>query len=222
MKADIGDKQALAHALQGAHSVFAMTTGAQGASTKEQEIDQGKALADTAVANGAKYFIWSTLSSTIKISEGKYKNNVHFDSKAEVEEYIRTLPIKSAFFAPGSFMSNFHVFMAPRPSHTGDGTYAISNIVRSDTLWPLIDTVGDTGKFVGAILAEPEKYEGKVFSAATRMYTMGEICADLSKSTGKTVKYNELPRDVFAGFLPPGSADEYCVSGFSTRLSSPN
>ena len=28
---------------------------------------------------------------------------------------------------------------------------------------PLIDAVGDTGKFVGAILGEPDRYEGKVW-----------------------------------------------------------
>jgi uncharacterized protein YbjT (DUF2867 family) len=39
-----------------------------------------------------------------RITGGKYQHVEHFDSKAEVEDYIRALPIKSAFFAPGSFM----------------------------------------------------------------------------------------------------------------------
>ncbi|KAK9320604.1 hypothetical protein V1517DRAFT_328849 [Lipomyces orientalis] len=61
------------------------------------------------------------------------------DSKAEVEEYIRTLPIKSVFFARASFMQKFGSSMAPRP--TGDGIYAIFSIVTSQTQMPLIDAL---------------------------------------------------------------------------------
>ncbi len=37
----------------------------------------------------------------------------HFDSKAKVEEYIRTLDIKTMFFMPGWFMQNHLHFMRP-------------------------------------------------------------------------------------------------------------
>jgi uncharacterized protein YbjT (DUF2867 family) len=145
------------------------------------------------------------------MSDGKLQKLDHFDVKAEIEEYIRTLPIKSSFFAPGSFMQNFGHMMAPHP--TGDGTYALSNFVKPETQLPCIDVVGDTGKYVGAILAEPEKYEGKVLSAATDLYSYDEIVQIMSKMSGKTVKYNQLPESVFRGFLPPASAD-YLVDMF--------
>lgn len=125
--------------------------------------------------------------------------------KAEIEDYIRTLPVKSAFFHPASFMQNFHSRMGPRP--VGDGTYAMANILKPTTPIPLIDVVDDTGKFVGSILAEPDKYQGQVFSAATRLYTFQEITEIMSKATGKTVRYNELPVDVYRGFMRPGFAD---------------
>jgi hypothetical protein len=38
----------------------------------------------------------------------------HFDSKAEVEEYIRGLPIMSAFFMAGHYMQNHIVYMPPK------------------------------------------------------------------------------------------------------------
>jgi len=94
--------------------------------------------------------------------------------------------------------------MAPRP--TGDGTYAISSIVTPETQWPLIETAADTGKYVGAILAEPEKYEGKVFSAATKLYSFEDIVQSISKVTGKIVRYNQLPESIFRKFLPPAAA----------------
>ncbi len=112
--------------------------------------------------------------------------------------------MQSAFFAPGGFMQNFNSVSGPRP--TDDGTYAITNIVSPTTRVPLIDTVGDTGKYVGAILASPEKYAGKVFSAATALYTYTEVCEIMSKVTGKNVVYKQLPKEVWGTFMPPGMA----------------
>ena len=107
-------------------------------------------------------------------------------------------------------MQNFSTFMAPHPA--GDGTYALANFVTPDTQLPLID-IFETGKYVGAILAEPAKYEGKVFSAATRLYSYHETVETMSKVSGKTVKYKQLPQKVWSGFLPPAMSD-YMVDMF--------
>ena len=211
VKADADDKESLKQAMHGAHTVFGITATIYDDKLKERELAQGKAMADAAVAAGVQYFIFSTLSSGGKISGGKLQNLAHFDVKAEIEDYIRTQPMKSAFFAPGSFMQNFSHFMGPRPA--GDGTYAIANFVKPETQLPLIDTVDDTGKYVGAILNEPEKYEGQVFSAATRLYSYSEIVETMSKASGKTVNYKQLPLNVWSSFLPAQSAD-YMVDMF--------
>jgi len=208
---DVGDQESLKQVMQGAHTVFGLTTTVYDGQTKLREISHGKALVDVAVAAGVQYFIFSSLTHVGNISGGKYQHVDQFDSKAEVEEYIRTLPVKSAFFTPGSFMQNFGGMMAPHP--TGDGSYAISNIVTPQTQFPLIEAAADTGKYVGAILAEPEKYEGKVLSAATKLYSLEDIAQTISKMTGKNVKYNQLPESVFRGFLPPAAAD-YLVEMF--------
>lgn len=70
--------------------------------------------------------------------------------------------------------------MAPHP--IGDGAYAINNIVSPQAPFPLTDTLGDTGKYVGAILAEPDKYKGKVFSPATGLYSSDEVSQAISKA----------------------------------------
>lgn len=69
---------------------------------------------------------------------------------------------------------------------------------------PMIDAVGDTGKFVGAILAEPDKYEGKTFCAATAIYSLEEVAAIMSKATGKTVVYKQIPLEDFKKSLSFG------------------
>ena len=211
VKADSDDKVSLKQAMQGAHTVFGVTATIYDEKLKERELAQGKAMVDAAVDAGVQYYIFSTLSNAGKISKGQLQKLDHFDVKAEIEDYIRTQPIKSAFFAPGSFMQNFGHFMGPRPA--GDGTYAIAHFVKPETKLPLIDTVDDTGKYVGTILAEPEKYEGKVFSASTRLYSYSEIVETMSKASGKTVNYKQLPLNVWKSFLPAESAD-YLVDMF--------
>lgn len=141
------------------------------------------------------------MSHPFRISNGALKHVEHFDDKAEIEQYIRSLPVKSAFFAPASFMQNVHSHSKPRPSPSGDGTFVIANILPRDALVPFID-ITDTGAWISAILAEPETYQGKFFAAAQGLYTLERVCEIISMVTGKSVRYQQLPDEVFKGFFP--------------------
>lgn len=208
VEADMDSPASLVPALQGAHTIFGVTVTQYTGSTREVETRHAKAFCEEALRQKAEYIIWSSMSHPEKISNGKLVHVEHFDDKAEIEQYIRTLPIKSSFFAPGSFMQNLQSSMKPRPSPSGDGTYVIANLCKPDTLVPFID-ITDTGKWVAAILAEPDKYEGKFFAAAERLYTWTETVEILSKHTGKTVKHQQVPDEVFKGFLPEGVQQQY-------------
>jgi hypothetical protein len=59
-----------------------------------------------------------------------------YDAKAEAEACIRTLPIKSAFYAPATFIQNLADMMAPRPVPHYPGVYAIANIFAGDRPYP--------------------------------------------------------------------------------------
>ena len=191
------NRASLETALTGAHTVFAMTPPSIGPDGLKAEYNSGKTIADVAVEKGAEYIIFSTLPPVKEISGGKYTKVTPFDAKAKAEQHIRGLPIKSAFYSPGSFMENFQsqTFLAPRQAP--DGTWVMARHISPKTQYPLIDAVGDTGKFVGAILAEPDKYEGKTFCAATALYSLEEIVAIMSKATGKTVVYKQIPLEDF-------------------------
>ncbi|KAK3703364.1 hypothetical protein LTR37_014470 [Vermiconidia calcicola] len=203
VQGDVTDRQSLGTALTGAHTVFAMTNPSFVPNGTEIEYNAGKTIADVAVERGAKYIIFSTLPSITDISGGKYTKVPHFEGKAKVEKYIRGLNIKSAFYAPGFFMENFQgtiPFLAPQKAP--DGTWFLARPTPPGAKWPMIYASGDTGKFVGAILAEPEKYEGKTFHAATALYSNEESAAIISKVTGQTVVYKQLSVDEWKDFLP--------------------
>ncbi|KAK4502296.1 hypothetical protein PRZ48_005721 [Zasmidium cellare] len=202
VQGDTADKASLEAALHGAHTVFAMTTPSMGANAFEEEYDTAKRIADVAVEQGVQYFIFSTLPSVRNISNGKYTRVVPFDVKAAAEEYIRGLPIKSAFFCPGSFMENFQSQTFVGPKQSSDGNWIFHRTHSPQTRYPLIAMNEDGGKFVGAILADPEKFEGKRLCAATDMYSFEEIVASLSKSAGETTQYKQVPDDEFIKDTP--------------------
>ena len=200
VEADMLDRASLEKALTGVHTVFAMTVPDFSPNGFQIEYNSGKTIAEIAVEKGVEYIIFSTLPSVKDISGGKYTRSNHFDAKAEVERYIKALPIKSAFFSPAMFMSNFDSFFAPRQAP--DGTWVITGINHPTTQIPCIDVIGDTGKFVGAILAEPDKYQNQTFYAATALYSWEEIAAAISKVTGKPVVYRQMSVEEFKKSLP--------------------
>ncbi|KAH7066348.1 hypothetical protein BKA63DRAFT_160342 [Paraphoma chrysanthemicola] len=200
-QADLDDPASLPAALKDVEYLFFLTTTQYQGNSREIETRQSRAICEAALNAGVKFIIFSSMSHPYQISNGKLKNVEHFDDKAEIEQYIRSLPVKSAFFAPGSFMQNFTSHLKPHPSRAGDGTFVIASIVNADTKVPMID-ITDTGKWVGAILAEPDKYNGKFFAAAESLMTLPEACEIISKATGKTVTFQQLPDEVFKGFLP--------------------
>jgi uncharacterized protein YbjT (DUF2867 family) len=206
VQADLDDASSLPAALKGVEYLFFITTTQYQGNSREIETRQARDICSAALKEGVKYIIFSSMSHPFKISNGALKHVEHFDDKAEIEEYIRSLPVKSAFFAPASFMQNFATHSKPRPSQQGDGTYVIANILNPTTRVPLID-ITDSGKWIAPILSDPGKYEGKFFAAAEGMYTWPEACEIISKVTGKTVTYQQVPDEVYKGFLPPHMKD---------------
>ncbi|KAF2648064.1 NmrA family transcriptional regulator [Lophiostoma macrostomum CBS 122681] len=216
VSADMSDPSTLPAAVSGAHTIFLMTPTDYIGDTRSTETQQTKAVCSAAVDAGASYIIWSSLDNVTKGSNGKLTKVVSFDIKEELEQYIRTLPLKSSFYVPGSFMQNFTGNLAPVPSLTGDGTYVLSIILKPDTQLPLID-ITDTGKWIASILAEPDKYEGKRLCAATRLYTLTEMVEIMSKVSGKQVTYQHLSEEAYKSSLPaqiPPQTQEWMVEMF--------
>ncbi|KIW42565.1 uncharacterized protein PV06_06104 [Exophiala oligosperma] len=192
VEADMNKPETLVEAMTGTHTVFALTNWVE-SMDPAVEVVQGKALADAAVkAGGVKLYIWSSLPRT---------GMAHFDSKAEVEEYIRrtfpamTTTTRSFFFMPGWFMQNFVRIMKPkkRVGVDGETEYVLAQPFPGatlDTALPLID-IEDTGKFIAPFLSDPEKYAGKQFFACTGNYTIREICQTWTTATGTKIVYDE-------------------------------
>ena len=95
-----------------------------------------------------------------------------------------------------------------KPQPTGDGSYAIFSIQAPEAVFPFV-YAGESGKYVGAILADPDAFNGKFVAASSELNTFAEVARLVGEATGKTVRYMQIPEEQFRGFLPPDAADSF-------------
>ncbi|KAK4076738.1 uncharacterized protein Triagg1_4341 [Trichoderma aggressivum f. europaeum] len=199
VQADMNDEAAVRKAIEGSDVVFAMTNFWVSRSA-EVEIAQGKYIADACKSFGVELLFWSTLCNATSVSGGKLVNVRHFDSKAVVEGYIRSIGIPAVFLNFGCFMSNLKIFML---SETSDG-YTMRSPLLETTEIPWIDVVSDTGKWVIASLLKRSEALGQHFVLAVGWYTVKELCETFLRVTGKTLKHEHVSDAEYAASVGQG------------------
>src|SRR5579862_8148957 len=98
VRASLEDTAALTKALEGATSLFAMTTPYEGG--PQIETRQGVSAADAAKAAGV-HLVFNSVGSA-----NRQTGVPHFDSKYEVEKYIAKTGVRATVLAPVYFMEN--------------------------------------------------------------------------------------------------------------------
>ncbi|KAG6033259.1 hypothetical protein E4U19_006731 [Claviceps sp. Clav32 group G5] len=209
VKADMSSPKEAHPAVQNAHTIFLVTNFWESMSPAT-EIAQGKAVTDAAKAAGVKHIIFSSLLHVSDASNGRLSHVTHFDSKAQIEAYIRASGVPSTFVQPGLYMTGLFGFIRQNPEGKHkDLVWAMPEGVKAqEAQLPLLDAERDTGLFVRAAVRHFPATEGRRILAATEYYTPARIMAELEEVTGKKVSYMETPHDAFKTFLPKAAAEE--------------
>jgi uncharacterized protein YbjT (DUF2867 family) len=202
-KADLDSKSSLTDVIRGAHTVFLVTNYWESAQYAV-ELQQGKNVVDVAKEEGVQHLIFSSLLSVTKTTNGRLAHVPHFDSKADVEEYIRQSGVPATFFLASYFMTNFQMSIQKGE----DGSLTLALPVSKDAKFPLIDIAEDTGKFVKGIIKNRDSVLGKRIYGAADYYTPEQFLAQLEEVTGKKTNYMQIPGDVYKTFLPEFMAQE--------------
>ena len=204
IRADLSDPSSLEAAVAGSYAVFAVTNYWE-LMSMEKELDQGKAIGQACGRAGVQHLVWSALPDTTKMTNGQLPNIDHFVSKAHVAEYLEQNKGDkwATYFMPAYFMQNFHSFVNKGP----DGTPTLAAPWKPDTPLALIDIKADTGKFVIGALEAGAAADGKWIQGTSEWSTPQAVADTLTKAAGTTVKFQEVPRDVFKGFLAPKMGD---------------
>ena len=181
---NLGYKSGFVKAFRGSNGVFLMTPGIVPPATHEMEL--GKQLADAAIEAGVQHIIFSSLENVDKITGGK-KFAPHFTDKANIEEYIRTLPVTATFIYMAFFYTNLVEFYPPRMR--GD-TLIFPIYLPKDFRAPFVDPLTATGPAVIEIFSNPEKYKGQALPVIGDMISPQEMVDTFVKVTGMKAEYS--------------------------------
>ena len=228
MQADTSDKSSLQKAFGDCDSIFAVTdywapffdpdlrkqhaVGSHpGESLRkwayDDEISHGKNIADAAAVYAEKgtlkHFIWSGLPSVKKYSNGKYQGVYHFDSKANITEYIKRhqtglARVMSVLYV-GFYASNMLVSQLMKPMKQADGTFLVQRLCDGDAKHPFIITSEDTGPLAKALV---ETEPGKTLLGYTAMVSWREMTEMWARATGETAAFREVSLENFKKQFP--------------------
>ncbi|HMJ56953.1 MAG TPA: NmrA/HSCARG family protein [Polyangiaceae bacterium] len=179
--ASLEDTAAITKALEGATSLFAMTTPFGGGT--EAETRQGVAAADAAKAAGV-HLVFTSVNSA-----NRQTGVPHFDSKYEVEKHIAKVGVRATILAPAFFMEN----LSFGREQLAKGIYAVA-LPPTRTLAQI--AVADIGAVAVRVLEDAGRFTGKRFDLASDELTGNDVVAILSRVTGRPFAYYQVPLDV--------------------------
>ncbi|XP_037670502.1 nmrA-like family domain-containing protein 1 [Choloepus didactylus] len=202
VRGDQDDPASMERALSGAHAAFIVTNYWEHLS-REQEVKQGKLLADLAKRLGLSYVVYSGLENIKKLTGGRLAAG-HFDGKGEVEAYFRDIgmPMTSVRL-PCYFENLFSYFL---PQKAPDGKSYLLSLPMGDVPMDGM-AVSDLGPVVLSLLQMPGEYVGQDLGLSTCRHTVREYAALLSKHTGKAVHDAKTTPEEYEKLGFPGARD---------------
>jgi len=205
--------------LKGSTAIFAVTdffepfaaSGTDPEAAQKVEFKQGENIANAANKTATlKHLIWSTLPNAVKISNGKTPVP-HFDAKAKVDEYIKSIPslLAKTTFLSVTFYASVFVFPMYTPNLlVSEIVWSVLNLSRAKNvqkssgkyvqLQPTpadvpMSSIGDASVNVGifalSILKQPQLTHGRYVLGAIETTTAGGFLEIFTKATGKPSAY---------------------------------
>lgn len=183
VKADMNDPDTLTAALDGVYGVFSVQNFWE--TSYEGEVTQGKTLADAAKAAGVKHFVYTSVASA-----NKNTGLSHFDSKFEIEEYIRSIDLPYTIVRPVFFMENFYMMKEFINNNN------FMNSLLQDVPLQMI-AVNDIGRIVAQVFDLPDNYIGKAIDLAGDSVTFPKVAELFSNEIGKDISFTTISREDF-------------------------
>ncbi|CAH1248178.1 NMRAL1 [Branchiostoma lanceolatum] len=171
-------------AMKGAHGAYVMTRySLELPDFHKQEIKQGKAVADAAQAAGVKHVVFSSLDAVQKTMG--FQCHI-YDSKAHVEEYMKSLglPVTVVKFPTyyENYLSDWRLFFVKKLE---DDTYELGYAIEGAALHAV--SVADMGFAVREIFKNRAKWLGRTVGFSGGKLTIQQHADILSKHLAPNV-----------------------------------
>ena len=181
VRASLEDTAVLTKALEGATSLFAMTTPFEGGAAAETR--QGISAANAAKAAGV-HLVFTSVGSA-----DRRTGVPHFESKYEVEKHIAAIGVPATVLGPVFFMENLYF----GKQQLAQGVYAMP-LPPERKLAQI--AVADIGAVAARVLEDPSRFAGRRLDLAGDELTGNDVVAILSRVIGRSFSYFQVPLDV--------------------------
>lgn len=181
IKGDLDEPGSIDRAASGVYGVYSVqdfwSLGAK------REVQQGKNVADAAKKANVKHLVYSSVGGAER------KTGIpHWESKWEVENYIRSLCLPATMIRPAAFMETYYIDQVEIGILKGK----LTDPIRGDKPYQTIAT-DDIGAFVALAFERPADFIGKELEIAGSELTNVEAAKVFSRVLGKAVKFQRLP-----------------------------
>lgn len=157
------------------------------AQSAEREFQDGKRIIDEAQSANCKLFVWSGLEPVAKTSQGRLTHVSHFDSKAAVTDYAKSVGIPLVVTEPGCYMTNFiGGGMGPHFTEDGSGALEMALPVRPETKVALMDP-NDFGVFVLEAIESPQFGAGAEVLACAEEISLEDMAKQWGEGASQSV-----------------------------------
>jgi uncharacterized protein YbjT (DUF2867 family) len=185
---DLFDRASIDRAMVGVKGVFSVQTSSpSGSVSDEQEVIQGTAVADSALAAGVEHLVYSSGGAAGKGHTGMG----HFDSKSKIEDYIRSLPLAATITRPASFME---MMMLPGMG-LNNGVFTF--FMYSHQAMQMI-ALDDLGRINAEIFCHPKRYAGQSLELSGQSITGDDLEKAFSHAAGRPIRYQRFPEQLLA------------------------
>jgi len=149
---NMSSRESIESAFKGAEAVFAMTNFYDSKVQEEvwEEAREGKLMADVAKEVGVKVFIWSTVPSAYKRTEGEVFTRL-VENKTVVTDHLKKIGIPHIVLNLGFFFDNYLNFMCTQVEKGGTIRVHLP-ILFGDTKFGMIYIERDLGPIINALL----------------------------------------------------------------------
>ena len=181
LRADYDLPQTLRAAMTGVDGVFALTTPLERGALIETE--QGRALADAALAVRVPHFVYASVAGA------RAESSVpHFESKRRVELHLREIGLPHTVVAPVFLMDSLLEGRLLLSLQRG----ALALALPPTRLLQLV-SVAELGAFAALCLERRAAHLGRRIELSSDEQTGPGIAATLTEITGRPLRYLELP-----------------------------
>jgi uncharacterized protein YbjT (DUF2867 family) len=189
VRGDFDDAASLDRAFAGAYGAFSVQQY-RGVGT-DAEIRQGKAFADAAKRAGVKHFVYTSVAKA-PLGTGVPQ----FESKLEIENYVKSLGLPFTIIRPASFMSGFEEFRADAEQGEFSGPLP-ADLAR------VYIAPRDIGRFAAEAFDHPDEWLGRAETIAGEQISYANVAAAMGRVLGKPVRYRQIPWEEYKATATP-------------------